>query len=433
MPTIRDLKLLFEFIMLLSTPLFSQNLMGISICVDPGHDPSSSNAGPTGLREADINYRVALFLKDYLKAARVDTVLLTHMNNIPNISLSAREQIANNFGVTWFHSVHHNAFNGTLRYTLVLLEEKRTSTQPCPDGSPSGTGQPDWPGKADIMSNIMAKRIWEGYRTTNYFVRLDWTFRGGCNGLGSLGVLNDLQMPGELSEATFHDNPVEEAKMRNDDFLRMEARALAMSFFDYFKAGAMPTGALIGIVSDAKTGALLNGVTVTLNPGNRTYTTDNWKNGLYVFDGLLSGNYTVFIDTAGFQNFLTTVQVMPHAFSYGDARLVPLATTVEEKQSIVPKAIGLAPNFPNPLRTSAFNSETEIRYFLPQRAPVRIVVIDALGRLLRVLVDKVVEAGEHRTCWNGRDENAAVMASGIYFVKMRSENFSAARKLLLVR
>jgi hypothetical protein len=279
----------------------------------------------------------------------------------------------------------------------------------------------------------MARRIWEGYRTASFITRLDWTFYGGCNGGFNLGVLNDLQMPGELSEATFHDNPIEEAKMRNNDFLRMEARALAMSFLDYFKAGVMPTGALTGIVSNAQTGAPLNGVTVVLNPGNRVYTTDNWKNGLYIFDGLPPGNYTVSIDTAGFQNFSATVQVMPHAFSYGDARLVPLATAVEEKPSIVPKAFGLAPNFPNPLRMSAFNSETEIRYFLPQRAPVRIVVSDALGRLLRVLVDEVVEAGEHRTRWNGRDENVAMMASGIYFVRMSSDKFSAVRKLLLIR
>jgi len=81
---------LVVYISLLPTLLFSQNLSGISICIDPGHDPSSPNAGPTGLREADINFQVALFLKDYLKAARIDTVLLTHFNNIPNISLSAR-------------------------------------------------------------------------------------------------------------------------------------------------------------------------------------------------------------------------------------------------------------------------------------------------------------------------------------------------------
>jgi hypothetical protein len=205
----------------------------------------------------------------------------------------------------------------------MLLEERRNPSQPCPNGSASGTGQAEWPGKSDAMSNIMARRIFEGYRTASFITRLDWTFYGGCNGGFNLGVLNDLQMPGELSEATFHDNPLEEAKMRNNDFLRMEARALAMSFFDYFNAGTMPTGALIGIVSDAETNALLNGIAVTLNPGNRIYTTDNFKNGLYVFDGLAPGAYTVTVNAPGFAPSSRSVAVAAHAFNYNDMRLTP--------------------------------------------------------------------------------------------------------------
>jgi len=326
MPVICARCLVIVLIWLCPIVLFSQNLSGVSICIDPGHGPGNVNAGPTGLREADINFRVASFLKEYLKTARVDTVLLTHRNNATDISLSAREQIANNFGVTWFHSVHHNATgtsNNTARFTLMLLEERRNASQPCPNGSASGTGQAEWPGKSDAMSIIMARRIWEGYRTASFITRLDWTFYGGCNGGFNLGVLNDLQMPGELSEATFHDNPLEEAKMRDNDFLRMEARALAMSFFDYFNAGTMPTGALIGIVSDTETGALLNGVTVTLNPGNRIYITDNFKNGLYVFDGLTPGTYTVAVNAPGFAPSSRSVAVAAHAFNYSDARLTP--------------------------------------------------------------------------------------------------------------
>lgn len=306
----------------------AQDLAGVSICIDPGHGPGSVNAGPTGLREADINFRVATFLKNYLTAAGVDTVLLTHQNNATDISLSQREQIANNFGVDWFHSVHHNATGSTntsTRYTLVLLEEQRDPARPCPNGSSSGTGRAEWPGQSDVMSNLMAERIFQAYRTSSFLTRLDWTFYGGCNGGFSLGVLNDLQMPGELSEGTFHDHPGEEAKMRNPDFLRMEARALAMSFFEYYNAGRMPTGALVGLVSDAENGARLNGITVTLQPGNRTYTTDNNRNGVYVFDDLPPGTYTVTIAAPEYLPLTATVTVAAHAFSAADGRLVPAA------------------------------------------------------------------------------------------------------------
>lgn len=306
----------------------AQDLAGLSLCIDPGHGPGNVNAGPTGLREADINFKVASFLKEYLVAANIDTVLLTHLNNTSDISLSQREQIANNFGVDWFHSVHHNALgsvNTSTRYTLMLLEERRDPARRCSNGSIMGTGQAEWPGESDVMSSIMAERLWQGYRTASFVSRLDWTFYGGCNGGFSLGVLNDLQMPGELSEATFHDHPAEEAKMRNPDFLRLEARALAMSFFEYFNAGLMPTGALSGIISDAETGAPLNGISLTLAPGNLTYTTDNFRNGVYAFDGLAPGTYTITVNVPEYQPFSATVAVAAHAFRYGDARLIPQA------------------------------------------------------------------------------------------------------------
>jgi hypothetical protein len=52
---------------------------------------------------------------------------------------------------------------------------------------------------------------------------------------------------------------------------------------------------------------------------------------------------------------------------------------------------------------------------------------------MRVLIDGTLEAGEYRTRWNGKNGNGADAASGIYFVRMVSPNFSAVRKLLLVR
>lgn len=98
-----------------------------------------------------------------------------------------------------------------------------------------------------------------------------------------------------------------------------------MSFFEYFNAGLMPTGALSGIISDAETGMPLNGVSLTLEPGNLTYTTDNFRNGVYAFDGLAPGTYTITVNVPEYQPFSATVAVAAHAFRYGDARLIPQA------------------------------------------------------------------------------------------------------------
>jgi len=303
--------------------LLGQNLTGISICVDPGHNKGTLNHGPGGLREADINMKVALFLKEFLKNANIDTVLLTRTPaNTDSISLSQRERIANRFGVTWFHSIHHNATaqsSTNLHYTLLLYEEL-------------GNHQPQWPGQSDVMSNNMAQRIWEALQTSDYRVFGDYTFYGSPSWLG---VLNDLQMPGELSEATFHSNPIEERKLRNPDFLRLEARGLYTAILDYFEAGTIPTGTLSGLVQDAESGKLVDSVEVRLLPLDTVYVTDQWKNGFYGFHDLVPGEYRIEVSKAGYDSAQATVQVQEHEFAHANFNLVssipPVITAVKPK------------------------------------------------------------------------------------------------------
>lgn len=288
----------------------SQDLSGISICVDPGHGKGTVNQGPTGLREADINLRVALFWKEWLKAAGIDTVLLTRTTDDENPTLSQRERIANQFGVTWFHSVHHNATGGTntsARYTLLLYEEL-------------GNHQPQWPGQSDVMSRAMAERLWQALRTSDWRVFGDFTFYGRPS---YLGVLNDLQMPGELSEATFHDHPVEERKLRNPDFNQLEALGLHTAFLDYFDAGTLPTGSLSGIIYDATSQQPINGAEVRLLPVDSLYVTDSWNNGLYVFPALPPGAYQLLVSATGYDTATASVKVEAHQFKALDFPLLP--------------------------------------------------------------------------------------------------------------
>ncbi len=290
--------------------LAAQDLSGISICVDPGHGKGNSNAGPTGLREADINLQVALEWRKWLRAAKIDTVLLTRESDDENPTLSQRERIANQFGVTWFHSVHHNATGGvnhSARYTLVLYEELANH-------------QPQWPGQADVMSRLMADWVQAGLRTSDARVFGDFTFYGSPSWLG---VLNDLQMPGELSEATFHDHPVEEAKLKNPDFLELEALGLHRAVLEYFDAGPMPTGSLSGIVRGADTGRPVSGAVVRLLPPDSLYTTDDNGNGLYVFADLPPGNYHLEVTAAGYDTARADVSVQANEFTALDFSLIP--------------------------------------------------------------------------------------------------------------
>lgn len=317
----RFIKLLF-IILISSLPLSAQDLSGFSFCIDPGHGAGNTNQGPTGLYEMDINLDVSYYLKDYLNRVDADTVILTHYDNSTNPSLGQRENIANNAGVSWFHSVHHNAYAGTARFTLVLMEEERNWSQQCPDGSWGvGTGIAEWPGESDVVSDYQATRIFQLLRTAYTITRLDWTFYGGCNGGFSLGVLNDLAMPGQLSEATFHDHPLEEAKLRNQRFLRAEGLGIYRGFRDYFEVAPFGTATLGGIISDGETGLPVNGATILLNDGEIAYTTDNWNNGIYYFFDMEPGTYSVKAAAASYDTVSYTITVTENQLKFSDITL----------------------------------------------------------------------------------------------------------------
>ena len=284
---------------LLASAARAGDLSGLKFCLDPGH-----GAYPTIKPfETIINMKVGFYLQEYLESANVDTAILTRTDNIQNPSLTEREYIANSNNVDWFNSIHHNAFQGTSNYTLVLYEEL------------SG-GQPQWP-EAVTMSEIMADDLWHALRTTTWYARGDRSFLGF-----NLGVLNDLQMPGELTEASFFDYTAEKNRLRNDDYLKMEARALFTSFLDYYDADPLVTGNLSGIVSDEETEEPVNGVTCTLWPDSLVYATDDSANGLFVFDDLAPGTYSVTVEKGGYNAEIDSLTVNANSFDRLDFELV---------------------------------------------------------------------------------------------------------------
>ncbi len=85
--------------------------------------------------------------------------------------------------------------------------------------------------------------------------------------------------------------------------------------------------------------------------------------------------------------------------------------------------------FPNP-----FNPSTEIRFDLNTDMKVNLAVYDIAGRRIRTLYTcTVLEAGEHRVSWNGRDDLGRALSSGIYFLRLDSDREYHSLKLSLVR
>jgi hypothetical protein len=83
---------------------------------------------------------------------------------------------------------------------------------------------------------------------------------------------------------------------------------------------------------------------------------------------------------------------------------------------------------PNP-----FNPSTEVRFELAAAGPARLEVLDARGRLVRVLVDAPLAAGPQRAVWNGTDDAGRRVGSGVYVLRLASAGTVAFDKVLLVK
>jgi hypothetical protein len=84
---------------------------------------------------------------------------------------------------------------------------------------------------------------------------------------------------------------------------------------------------------------------------------------------------------------------------------------------------------PNP-----FNPSAEISFETSVSSPLIMEVFDVRGRRVGKLGLGSFEPGVHHVCWDGRDEEGAELASGMYFLRLRgATGESRAVKALLLR
>jgi hypothetical protein len=94
----------------------------------------------------------------------------------------------------------------------------------------------------------------------------------------------------------------------------------------------------------------------------------------------------------------------------------------------VPVSYALDQNYPNP-----FNAGTVISFSLPERSKVNVSVYNVLGQTVRVLANEEMEAGVRTVNWDGRDENGASAASGVYFYRISANSFKDTKKMTLLK
>ena len=103
-------------------------------------------------------------------------------------------------------------------------------------------------------------------------------------------------------------------------------------------------------------------------------------------------------------------------------------TAVASAQASVPQAFALAQNAPNP-----FNSDTVIRFALPQPSQVELAIYNLLGQPVAVLAQGPSAAGTFAVRWDGRDQAGRAVTSGVYLYRLRAGEYTEVRKLLLLQ
>ncbi len=104
--------------------------------------------------------------------------------------------------------------------------------------------------------------------------------------------------------------------------------------------------------------------------------------------------------------------------------VINLITSVDEVVSDeIPTGFELFQNFPNP-----FNPTSIIRYSVPEENFVLLKVYDILGNEIRTLVNETKKPGIYQVVFD-----AGNIESGVYFYRLQSADFTATKKLVLVK
>jgi len=114
---------------------------------------------------------------------------------------------------------------------------------------------------------------------------------------------------------------------------------------------------------------------------------------------------------------------------YGDTTL----TSVNQTNSSEPQNFSLSQNYPNP-----FNPNTIINYSIPSKvkrqmspkgqANVKLMIYNALGKVIATLVNEKQNSGSFEVEFNGKD-----LPSGIYFYKLEAGDFVETKKMILLK
>lgn len=160
----------------------------------------------------------------------------------------------------------------------------------------------------------------------------------------------------------------------------------------------------ITLTSETDSYELIADSSYTINGGDQVDITIN-----FTPDAAGGHNAVLYLESNDEENSEVTLNLLGHATS---------TTTAIDEFNGLPTEYKLNQNYPNP-----FNPSTTVKYELPKDSKVSLVIYNLKGQKVTTLANDFQTAGYHQTIWNGTNEMGQKVSSGVYFLRMQTENF----------
>ena len=133
------------------------------------------------------------------------------------------------------------------------------------------------------------------------------------------------------------------------------------------------------------------------------------------------------------QTFNYTVSHQPASVLFDSAGWIlrtasMISPPVSIDEDYLPSEFYLSQNYPNP-----FNPATSVKYNLPERTNVKLVIYNTLGQPVRTLVNAAQNAGVYEISWDGKNNSWQTVSSGIYMYRLEAGTYVKTRKMMLIR
>ncbi len=110
----------------------------------------------------------------------------------------------------------------------------------------------------------------------------------------------------------------------------------------------------------------------------------------------------------------------------------------DHRGAVLPEELTLEQNYPNPFQSAATSrlagsATTVISFQLSASREVTLAIYNMSGQLIKRLVAGQVRAGRHSFTWDATNERGERVVSGVYLYVIKAGEFTAQRKLVLMK